>query len=214
MEYNHLISLEDFLALDLRGANSVIGGVFGKEEFSAIPEHIMKAAIERGKAVHEAIENFINTGVIEIDFEYQIYIDYFNDWLKEYEPEFLCSELKLYSHELGYKGIVDTLFIAENKCGERVLVMADWKTSSNLNVFKAGLQLTLYVKLINHLKETSEYIQNLLEDNEIKELRVLSLTRTGYKYILVPYDMKTADSLLYLYHEKIKYPTGKIFDLM
>lgn len=209
MNYNFNIEKQDFIDMDIRGVTSIISAVFGAEEFKGIPEHVMEQAKIRGSAVHDAIEEFINTGHMQIDLEYQIYIDYFMDWFKEYDPRFLCAELKLYDRELGYKGIVDALFLVGN-----TLVMCDWKTSSNLNVFKAGLQLTLYAKLVHHLRHFVPEIAEIMQDRNIDELRVLSVTKTGYKYIKVPYNMETADALLHLYKEKLKYTTGKVYDLM
>lgn len=190
---------EQFHSYKLPGVTSVLDTVLGHEEFANIPERVMKAACDRGHAVHESIENFIKSGCEDkpkIALEYQIYIDYFNDWYDKYKPEFIFSEQKLVSENLGYKGIIDTCYI-ENYNGKRSLVLTDWKTSSNLNVFKTKCQLNLYLLLL----------EDNLTDNfslSIDKLKTLSLTKSGFKYYEFEPDRELAMAILKIYKEKIK----------
>lgn len=194
------IPLEEFLELELRGAGTVIRTVFGEGNISQIPPKVLENAGIRGKAVHEAIEHYIDTGEVKIDFEYEVWFLSFIEWYEEVKPQWICSELKLYSYELGFKGVIDALCIIDDK-----LVMIDWKTSSSLNEFISGIQLTLYTKLINKLRHSMPVLDKLIGDRNIDELRVVSITKKGYKDIPVPYDVKLADAVLYIYKEKSLY---------
>ena len=183
---------EEFHSYKLPAVTKILGTIFGDNEFANIPENVLQAACERGSAVHKSIEDFINGQELHIDFMYQIYIDYFKDWLNKYKPEFIFSEKMCVSEELGYKGIIDTLYIENSD-----LVMSDWKTSSNLNVFKAKCQLNLYLLLFEQCYP--EY------KDKIKKLKILSLTKMGYKYHEFDIDRDLAYALLKVYKEKMKY---------
>lgn len=185
------MSDEEFFSYKLPGVTTILNEVFGKEEFANIPKHVLDNAAKRGSAVHKYIEDFINNGCfINIDLEYQIYIDYFNDWLYKYKPSFIFSEKKLVSEKLGYKGIIDTVFIENNN----ELVMCDWKTSSNLNTFKAKCQLNLYLLLLEEAFPKYK--------NKINKLKILSLTKSGFKYYEFKPNKELAKAILLIYKEK------------
>ena len=191
------LSKEEFFSVKLPGVTTVLSNVLGKDEFKDIPEPVLKQAAERGSAVHEWIENFILTGEQKpIELAYQIYIDYFLDWYKEYEPEFVSSELRMTNEKDGYKGIIDTIFYYIDKyTGKKVLCMCDWKTSSNLNRFKTMCQLNLYERMFR------EHYSTL----KIDELRTLSITKTGYRFSKFELNKKISDSILLLNTLKGKY---------
>lgn len=191
------LSKEEFFSVKLPGVTTVLSNVLGKDEFKDIPESVLKQAAERGSAVHEWIENFILTGEPgKIELAYQIYIDYFLDWYKEYRPEFISSELRMSNEKDGYKGIIDTIFYYTDKStGKKVLCMCDWKTSSNLNRFKTMCQLNLYERMFR------EHYSTL----KIDELRTLSITKTGYRFSKFELNKKISDSILLLNKLKRKY---------
>lgn len=191
------LSKEEFFSVKLPGVTTVLSNVLGKDEFKDIPEAVLKQAAERGSAVHEWIENFILTGEQKsIELAYQIYIDYFLDWYKEYQPEFVSSELRMTNEKDGYKGIIDTIFYYTDKStGKKVLCMCDWKTSSNLNRFKTMCQLNLYERMFR------EHYSTL----KIDELRTLSITKTGYRFSKFELNKKISDSILLLNTLKGKY---------
>lgn len=191
------LSKEEFFSVKLPGVTTVLSNVLGKDEFKDIPEPVLKQAAERGSAVHEWIENFILTGEQKpIELAYQIYIDYFLDWYKEYQPEFISSELRMTNEKDGYKGIIDTIFYYIDKyTGKKVLCMCDWKTSSNLNRFKTMCQLNLYERMFR------EHYSTL----KIDELRTLSITKTGYRFSKFELNKKISDSILLLNTLKGKY---------
>lgn len=188
---------EEFFSKKLPGATTVLSEIFGKDEFKDIPESILKAATERGKTIHSWIENFIKTGEQEeIELAYQIYIDYFLEWYKEYKPEFISSELKMINEEDGYKGIIDTIFYyIDKETGKKILCMCDWKTSSNLNRFKTMCQLNLYEKMFR-----SQY-----SSLKIDEIRTLSITKSGWRFSKFELNKKISDEILHLYNLKKVY---------
>ena len=188
---------EEFFDKKLPGVTNILASIFGQDEFKDIPEVVMKAAIDRGHAIHEYIEYFIlYKKWPEIELAYQIYIDYFIEWYNEYKPEFISAEQKLFNEDDGYKGIIDTIFYYRDKnTGKKILCMCDWKTSSNLNRFKTMCQLNLYEKMF------TKYFSTL----HIDELRTLSLTKTGWRFAKFELNNKISESILYLYNLKKEY---------
>lgn len=185
---------EEFNSYKLPSVTTILSDVFGNGEFANVPRRVMDAACDRGHAVHESIENFIRSGCAnkpKIDLEYQIYIDYFNDWYDKYKPEFIFSEQKLASEKLGMKGIIDTIYFEGYS---NTLVMCDWKTSSALNVFKAKCQLNLYLLLLEETQPT--YLE------KVDKLKILSLTKTGFKYYEFEPDRELGLAILKIYKEK------------
>ena len=191
------LTKDEFFASEFKGVTTILGDVLGKDEFKDVPENVLKAAGERGSAVHDWIEHFILTGEQKsIELAYQIYIDYFLDWYNEYQPEFVSSELRMINEKDGYKGIIDTIFYYKDKyTGKKVLCMCDWKTSSNLNRFKTMCQLNLYERMFRREYSTLK----------IDEIRTLSLTKTGYRFSKFELNKKISDSILLLYKLKGKY---------
>ena len=181
------LPLEEFKAKKLPSVSKIITTVFGDAEFKSIPEHVLLMASERGTAVHHAIENYVNGGNLNIELEYQIYIDYFNDWLEDVKPTFIgLTEIRQASTNRGFKGIADAVVEVDGK-----MILCDWKTSSKLDMFKASLQINLYAEL---LEDTCGVV--------FDELRILSLTKRGYKWIPVLRDKALTDGLLRLYEFK------------
>ena len=178
---------EEFFSYKLPAVTRILATVFGDEEFKNIPKSVLDTACERGSYVHKYIENTINNidnGIVPL--EYQIYIDYFYDWKNKHKPKFIFSEKKCVSKKYGYKGIIDTVFIEDTE-----LIMCDWKTSSNLNLFKAKCQLNLYLLLLEDSYPEFK--------NKINKLKILSITKNGYKYYNFEVDKKLAKSILYIY---------------
>lgn len=195
MKFKTTITDDEFFNTHIRGTTRIIGRVLGEDDFSNIPSHVLEEAGRRGAAVHEAIEHFSNTGEHkQLKIEYQPYYEQFKLWYEKYQPEIIGAELKILSEKLGFKGVIDNIYIIDNK-----LVMCDTKTSGNLNMTKVTLQLNMYLLL---LKESG-----LLEDtgHNIDELRVLQLGKTKFKYIKVDIDENYVHAVLQLYRLKVKH---------
>lgn len=191
------LTKDEFFANEFKGVTTILADVLGKDEFKDIPENVLKAAGDRGHAVHDWIEHFILTGEQkEIELAYQIYIDYFLDWYNEYKPEFISAEQMMINEEDGYKGIIDAIFYyIDKESNKKILCMCDWKTSSNLNRFKTMCQLNLYEKMFRSQYSTLK----------IDEIRTLSLTKNGYRFAKFELNKKISDSILLLYKLKGKY---------
>lgn len=188
---------DEFFSTKIPGVTTVLSNVLGKDEFVDIPDAVLKAATERGSAVHSYIEHFILTNEWPpIELAYQVYIDYFLEWYNEYQPEFISAEQKLVNIDDGYKGIIDTIFYYKDKdTGKKILCMCDWKTSSNLNRFKTMCQLNLYEKMFRKHYSTLK----------IDEIRTLSITKTGWRFSKFELNPKISDSILMLNELKKKY---------
>ena len=80
----------EFFDAPFRGVTSVLNAIFGnKFENSGIPEHILKAAGERGTAVHKYIEDWLNWLPEKVGeephlgLEYAVYETVWKEWLDE-----------------------------------------------------------------------------------------------------------------------------------
>jgi hypothetical protein len=68
---------DEFFNCPLRGVTSVLNSIFGnKFENANIPEHILKAAGERGTACHAYLENYQKWLLKEIDEEPHLGLEY------------------------------------------------------------------------------------------------------------------------------------------
>ena len=195
-------SNEEFFECELRGANSVVNTVCGEKDFSNIPPDVLKRAGERGSAIHKAIEEFLNSDMMTIptiDFEYYPYWDQFKLWLKErtHIGKIYGTEIRIISEKLGFKGIIDCIAEFKNKDQDETKVaLIDWKTSSNLDLFRTKCQMQLYYELL-----VAEYPEIA---NKITELRVLSITKTTYRWFKFDIDRELGKSLLYIYNHYLR----------
>lgn len=189
-----------FFDCPFRGVTSVLNAIFGnKFESMNIPEQILKAAGERGTAVHKYIEDWLNWYPTKegdephLGLEYAVYETVFKEWLEErisYDITPLYTEQKIINKKLGVKGIIDCVAIVNGK-----YCMIDWKTSSNLDEWSTNCQLQLYyIMLLKGNKEEKEIAK------QIEELRCLSLTKTGYRWFKFSIDKKLGEAILKLWN--------------
>ena len=200
---------EEFFSAPYRGVTSVLNAIFGnKYESMNIPEHVLKAAGERGTAVHKYIENWLHWYEGKLDeedrgdephlgLEYAVYETVWKEWLSEridWGIAPLYTEHKIINKKLGVKGIIDCIAVVNSK-----YCMIDWKTSSNLDEWSTECQLQLYyMMLLKGNKEEREIAR------QIEELRCLSLTKSGYRWFKFTIDKKLGNSLLYLWNEHFR----------
>ena len=195
----------EFFDAPFRGVTSVLNAIFGnKFEGMDIPEHILKAAGERGTAVHKYIEDWLNwydrpfkkedEFEPHLGLEYAVYETVFKEWMDErieYDIRPLYTEHKIINKKLGVKGIIDCIAIVNGK-----YCMIDWKTSSNLDEWSTECQLQLYyMMLLKGDKEEKEIAQ------KIDELRCLSLTKVGYRWFKFKIDKKLGNAILELWNK-------------
>lgn len=199
---------EEFFDSPYRGVTSVLNIIFGnKFENSGIPEHVLKAAAERGTACHSYIEQYqkwlLSDELKEEDephlgLEYAQYETSFKKWLEErceiIQP--ILIEHKIISKKLGIKGIIDCVAEFQNK-GETdsFIALTDWKSSSNLDLWTTECQLQLY-----YLMLTKGNKQERLLAKRITELRCLSLTKTGYRWFKFKINKKLGEAILTLWN--------------
>ena len=198
----------EFFDAPFRGVTSVLNAIFGnKFENSGIPEHILKAAGERGTAVHKFIENWLNwydrpykkedETEPHLGLEYAIYETNFREWLDErikYDIRPMYTELKIINKKLGVKGIIDCIAVVDGK-----ICMIDWKTSSNLDEWSTNCQLQLYYMMLLKGNKEEKAIAK-----QIEELRCLSLTKTGYRWFKFTIDKKLGEAILKLWNEHFR----------
>ena len=193
---------EEFFNCQLRGANNVVNAVCGEKDFSNIPPDVLRRAGERGSAVHKAIEEFLKSDMLkipQIDLEYLGYWDQFKTWLAErtYLGKIYGVEIKIISDIVGCKGIIDCIAEFKNKDDDETRVaLIDWKTSSNLDMFRTKCQMQLYYELLS-----VEY-PDIAE--KITELRVLNITKTGYRWFKFDIDRELGKSILYIYNHYLR----------
>ena len=168
---------EQFFDAPYRGVTSVLNAIFGnKFEKMDIPERILKAAGERGTAVHKYIEDWLG---------------WYN---RRFKPEDEFAEQRIINKKLGVKGIIDCIAVVNDK-----ICMIDWKTSSNLDEWSTECQLQLYYMML--LKGNKEQ-RDLAK--KIDELRCLSLTKTGYRWFKFSIDKKLGNAILELWNKHFR----------
>lgn len=193
----------EFFDAPFRGVTSVLNTIFGnKFENSNIPEHILKAAGERGTAVHKYIEDWLHwyggfedKSEIEphLGLEYAVYETNFKEWLEEridWDIKPLYTEQKIINKKLGVKGIIDCIAVVNGK-----ICMIDWKTSSNLDEWSTNCQLQLYYMMLLKGNKEERAIAK-----QIEELRCLSLTKKGYRWFKFEIDKKLGEAILKLWN--------------
>lgn len=194
----------EFFDAPFRGVTSVLNAIFGnKFEKMDIPERILKAAGERGTAVHKYIEDWLNWYKVpfkkadelepHLGLEYAVYETVWKEWLDErieWDIKPLYTEHKIINKKLGVKGIIDCVAVVNGK-----VCMIDWKTSSSLDEWITECQLQLYyIMLLKGNKEEKELAK------KIDELRCLSLTKSGYRWFKFPIDKKLGEAILKLWN--------------
>lgn len=198
----------EFFDAPFRGVTSVLNAIFGnKFENSNIPEHILKAAGERGTAVHKYIEDWLgwydrklkpeDEEEPHLGLEYAVYETVWKEWLDErikYDIKPLHTEQKIINKKLGVKGIIDCIAVVNGK-----ICMIDWKTSSNLDEWSTNCQLQLYYMMLLKGNKEERAIAK-----QIEELRCLSLTKTGYRWFKFNIDKKLGEAILKLWNEHFR----------
>lgn len=195
----------EFFDSPLRGVTSVLNSIFGnKFENSGIPEHILKAAGERGTAVHKYIEDWLNwydrpykkedEKEPHLGLEYGVYETLFKEWLDErieWDIRPCHTELKIINKKLGAKGIIDCIALVNGK-----MCLIDWKTSSSLDEWTTECQLQLYYMMLLKGNKEEKAIAK-----QIEELRCLSITKHEYRWFKFPIKKKLSNSIFEIYNE-------------
>jgi len=84
-----------------------------------------RSAAELGTAVHEACESYALTGQRpDVDAEVQPFLDQFDAWAQEFQPEYQAAEVTVYNPTYGYAGTCDAFLTVGG-----VRFIADYKTT-------------------------------------------------------------------------------------
>lgn len=84
-----------------------------------------RTATQLGEAVHDACEQYALTGQRpDVDDEVRPFLDQFDRWLDEFQPDYQATEITVYSPTYGYAGTADAFLTVD---GFRALV--DYKTT-------------------------------------------------------------------------------------
>lgn len=166
-------------------AGRINRAIFGNGDMDKIPKHILENATNRGKWVHKSIEQIINGEDYEGNWEWESYIDAFKKFQKDFDPEYIFTELPIVSKDERTKGVIDA-FAKIN--GEYVLL--DFKTSASTINHSWRMQLMIYHYI---LKQEDDYPTP-------QGIRVVKLVKDGtYRILYYEYDENVVESALTLY---------------
>ena len=139
--------------------------------YNGIPEDVLQKAADRGTAVHQAIDIFLNYGCEDIDPAYRGYLDAFLKWKDSVAPDVCATEQPIYHPTMLYCGTADCVC----KIGGK-MVLIDYKTTSVIHEKLVSVQLQAYESALKANGVT------------IDEKRILQLKDSGYKEYVYPAD--------------------------
>ena len=116
--------------------------------YGEIDKDVLWMAANRGTIVHEAVENYVNYGIEDIDPKYGGYLDAFIQFWKDYKPTLLVAEYRMYHKYLKYAGTSDLLVLIDDE-----LWLIDNKTSSRIEKMLTRVQLEAYKKALESMNE-------------------------------------------------------------
>ena len=137
--------------------------------YRTIDPAVLAQAASRGTAIHNAVENYVQFGIVDIEPRYEGYFTAFRKWLSAREPEIVATERKVYHKILRYAGTSDLLAIINGR-----LTLVDYKTSAQVNTKLCDVQLEGY----DRAYESHGVV--------IEDRLILHLSRDG-KFVEVPF---------------------------
>ena len=144
--------------------------------YGSIDPDILNMAANRGTIVHEAVENYVQYGIEDIDPRYGAYLDAFIAFWKDYKPTLVATEYRMYHKYLKYAGTADLLAIIDDE-----LWLIDNKTSSEIKKMLTRVQLEAYKKAL------------ATHNIRVKRKAILHLKKTGrYSFVEHPADDQVA----------------------
>ena len=158
--------------------------------YGPIDPEILSNAARKGTIVHNAIENYLEFGIMDIPEDLLGYFEAFRAWRKAAEPEILSVESKVYHKILRYAGTCDLLCKVKG-----VMTLVDYKTSYQLQPMLHSVQLEGYAKawesqgikfedrMILHLKKDGRYTEHHYPASA-EHYSVVSALMTLYNYQL------------------------------
>jgi len=161
-----------------------------ESNYGGIPEYVLQRAADRGTAVHQAIDIYLDYGVIDIDPRYSEYVDAFLKWMGEVNPTIIATEQAIYHPSMMYCGTADCVCEIGGKT-----VLIDYKTTSTVHDKLVRVQLQAYESaLVEHgikieekrilqLKSGGEYAEYIYPAMDTEAWRVFTALKTVHDYI-------------------------------
>ncbi len=167
-EESHVYHLED---IPIPSVTTVMNPLSQKHYQKISPEVLAKAA-ERGTAVHNAIEIYLNFGMEDILPQHQGYLQGFQQWQEKNQIKIIGTESRIYHKLFRYAGTVDLICEKDGK-----VTIVDFKTTSVLSPMLVGVQLEAYRQgLKSHGLEVEEVSAlQLKKDGKYKEYSKIEL---------------------------------------
>ncbi len=160
------------------------------ELYKNIEDSTLVNAAKKGTIVHNAIENYIKFGIVDIPPEHQGYFDGFLEFWNKRNPQVVGSEIRVYHKLLGYGGTIDLLAYIGDK-----LTLIDYKTTYAVDDMTCGVQLEGYSqalashgikvdeKMILHLVKDGKYKSVIYPANDSQRWRVFGALKSVYDYV-------------------------------
>lgn len=159
------------------------------EFYKDVDEDILNAAADRGRAVHNGIENYVKFEIEDIAPQHRGYFDGFLKWMADFKPIPIETECRVYHKYLRYAGTADMPCVIDKN-----LVCVDFKTSAEINRMLTGVQLEAYSKAyeshgvkfdekaIVHLKSDGTYSMERYKANDSESWEVFGALLTIWNH--------------------------------
>lgn len=160
-----------------------------EKDYQDIPQWRLDKAADKGTAVHEGIEIWLQYGIDDVPDEYSGYLDAFKKWWTDSKAELIDTEVRVYHKTKKYAGTCDLLCKLDGK-----ITLVDYKTSVKVKKKSGGVQLEGYVqalasqgivieqKAILHIKKTGDYEFIVYPLKDAKSLRVFNALKDIYDF--------------------------------
>jgi len=163
-EKSHVYKLN---ALEIPSVSAVMR-TLSDSYYGRIDSGILSNAAGRGTAVHHAIENYHEFGIVDIPAEHEGYFRAFLLWIEVEKASIIATESRVYHRFMRYAGTCDAVCFIQNG----VLTCVDYKTSSQIVEMLVRVQLEAYAKAFEShgLKFDAKQVIHLRKDGsyEIK----------------------------------------------
>ena len=116
------------------------------ETYRDVDSKVLRRAAGKGTAVHNAIENYLDFGIEDVDPDYSGYFMAFLRWFDEYKPQVIATEYRLYHKFMGYAGTADLICDIGGK-----LYVIDYKTTQRIEELLVKVQLKAYSQALGSL---------------------------------------------------------------
>lgn len=169
---------------------SAIMAPLSTERYKGINEATLNEAANKGTAVHNSIENWLEFGIDDIPPEHEGYFNGFRQWKAENLVYPVGTEVRAYHKLLRYGGTIDLLCYIGDE-----LNLIDYKTTYAVSDMLCGVQLEAYSQiLLSHgIKVDRKKILHLKKDGTFKVIeypvadaerwRVFGSLKCVYDYI-------------------------------